>query len=173
MVKKAGRHCLSWPPGGVLFSWDASSSPTLKAGMHETETGLPCQRGVCFGRNSPGISMQEGDSGAAQPGLLHGAWKAADRSFRPGVCAQGPGSTPKNPQRRWAKFKAPCGLLMFSIHAAMLDSISSKVDHVQVHRDCAKGSVPMPCTSPATRSALATTPLPLQRPTRPWLCLIK
>lgn len=92
---------MSWPPGHVLFSWDASSSPTLKARMHETEPGLPCQRGVCFGRNSPSISVQEGDSGAAQPGLLDGAWKAPARSSRLGECAESRQHPKKNPKNTW------------------------------------------------------------------------
>lgn len=74
---------------------------------------------------------------------------------------------------RWAKFKAPCGRPMFSIHPSMLDSMSHKVDHTQADRDCAKGSVPIPCTSPATPSASATTPLLSSETHKPWLCLIK
>lgn len=107
---------MSWPPGHVLFPWDASSSPKPKARMHKTEMGPPCQRGVSFGRNpSP---VQEGDAGAAKPELLDGAWKPTAKSFKVGVRAWGPRSAP--PQKihmgRWARSKAPYGLPMFSIH---------------------------------------------------------
>jgi len=48
----------------------ASFGPTAKARTHETETGPPCQRRVCFGRNSsPDVSARQGAGGAAKPKL--------------------------------------------------------------------------------------------------------
>lgn len=109
---------MSWPPGYVLFSWDASSSPTPKARTPKQRQGHLANVGF-VSEETPHPAFPCGKETVGQES--QSCWMVLGKQ-RPNPSSSGcvhgvHAAPPKIHMGRCARSKAPYGLPMFSIHA--------------------------------------------------------